>query len=122
MLLIDRNPIDLSFRELKRLIDYLTVDGNPKVTKYAMRYYSLIADTLGCLIVIGIAIPFGMSGVRVSPVVGVSKSIGLFFVYYLLVSLATMIGGRELLSPAVAAWLPNLVMAGVAGWLFMRMR
>jgi len=122
MLLIDRNPIDLSFRELKRLIDYLTVEGNPKVTKYAMRYYSLIADTLGCLIVIAIAIPFAMSGVRVSPVVGVSKSIGLFFVFYLLVSIATMIGGRELLDPAIAAWLPNLVMVGMAGWFFTRMR
>jgi lipopolysaccharide export system permease protein len=122
MLLIDRKPIDLSFRELRRLIDYLTIDGSPKVTKYAMRYYSLIADTLGCLIVIGIAIPFAVSGVRVSPVVGVSKSIGLFFAYYLLVSLANMIGGRELLPPQVAAWLPNLVMAGVAGWLFARMR
>jgi lipopolysaccharide export system permease protein len=122
MLLIDRNPIDLSFRELKRLIDYLTIEGNPKVTKYAMRYYSLIADTLGCLIVIGIAIPFAVSGVRVSPVVGVSKSIGLFFVYYLLVSLANMIGGRELLTPQIAVWLPNLVMVGVAGWFFVRMR
>ncbi len=122
MLLIDRNPVDLSFRELRRLIDYLTIEGNPKVTKYAMRYYSLIADTLGCLIVIGIAIPFAVSGVRVSPVVGVSKSIGLFFVYYLLVSLANMIGGRELLAPQVAAWLPNLVMIGVAGWFFARLR
>jgi lipopolysaccharide export system permease protein len=122
MLLIDRNPIDLSFRELKRLIDYLTIEGNPKVTKYAMRYYSLIADTLGCLIVIGIAIPFAVSGVRVSPVVGVSKSIGLFFAYYLLVSLANMIGGRELLTPQIAVWLPNLVMVGVAGWFFARMR
>jgi LPS export ABC transporter permease LptG len=122
MLLIDRNPIDLSFRELKRLIDYLNVEGNPKVTKYAMRYYSLIADTLGCLIVIAIAIPFAMSGVRVSPVVGVSKSIGLFFVFYLLVSIAAMIGGRNLLSPEIAAWLPNLAMVGVAAWLFARMR
>jgi lipopolysaccharide export system permease protein len=107
---------------LKRLIDYLTIEGNPKVTKYAMRYYSLIADTLGCLIVIGIAIPFAVSGVRVSPVVGVSKSIGLFFAYYLLVSLANMIGGRELLTPQIAVWLPNLVMVGVAGWFFARMR
>jgi lipopolysaccharide export system permease protein len=122
MLLIDRNPIDLSFRELRRLIDYLTAEGNPKVTKYAMRYYSLIADTLGCLIVIGIAIPFSMAGVRVSPVVGVSKSIGLFFVYYLLTALANTIGGRELLAPELAAWLPNLVMIGLAAWFFGRTR
>lgn len=122
MLLIDRNPLDLSFRELRRLIDYLTIDGSPKVIKYAMRYYSLIADTLGCLVAIGIAIPFAVSGVRVSPVVGVSKSLGLFFAYYLLVSLANMVGGRELLPPQIAAWLPNIVMVGLAGWFFARMR
>ena len=122
MLLIDRNPIDLSFRELRQLIDYLLADGSPKVTRYALRYYSLIADTLGCLVVIGIAIPFAVAGVRVSPVVGVSKSIGLFFAYYLLASLANMIGGRELLTPQLAAWLPNVVMIAVAGWFFARMR
>jgi lipopolysaccharide export system permease protein len=122
MLLIDRNPIELSFRELRQLMDYLISEGNPKVTKYALRYYGLIADTLGCLIVIGIAIPFAVSGVRVSPVVGVSKSIGLFFVYYLLTNFANTIGGRELLTPELAAWLPNIVMACVAGWFFIRMR
>jgi lipopolysaccharide export system permease protein len=87
-----------------------------------MRYYSLIADTLGCLIVIGIAIPFSVAGVRVSPVVGVSKSIGLFFLYYLLTTLANTIGGRELLAPAIAAWLPNLVMVGLGAWFFGRTR
>jgi lipopolysaccharide export system permease protein len=122
MLLIDRNPIELSFRELRQLIDYLISDGSPKVTKYALRYFSLIADTLGCLIVIGIAIPFAVSGVRVSPVVGVSKSIGLFFVFYLLSILANTIGGRELLTPEAAAWLPNVVMIAVAGWFLARMR
>ncbi len=121
MLLIDRNPIDLSFRELRVLMDYLISDGSPKVTRYALRYYSLIADTLGCLIVIGIAIPFAVSGVRVSPVVGVSKSIGLFFLYYLLANLANLIGGREMLTPEAAAWMPNLVMAGVACWFFFRL-
>jgi lipopolysaccharide export system permease protein len=122
MLLIDRNPIDLSFYELRQLMNYLISDGNPKVAKYALRYYGLIADTLGCLIVIGIAIPFAVSGVRVSPVVGVSKSIGLFFVYYLLSNVADMIGIRGLLTPEMAAWLPNIVMACVAGWFFIRMR
>lgn len=122
MLLIDRDPVDLSFRELRRIIDYLTVEGNPKVTRYAVRYYRLLADTFGCLIVIGIAIPFAVSGVRVSPAVGVSKSLGLFFAYYLLVSFASMLAGREILTPEAAAWMPNLVMAGLATWLFGRLR
>jgi len=53
--------------------------------------------------------------------VGVSKSIGLFFLYYLLANLANMIGGREMLTPEAAAWMPNLVMAGVACWAFFRL-
>ncbi len=122
MLLIDRDPLDLSFWELRRLINYLRAEGNPKVTMYAIRYYRLLADTLGCLIVTGIAIPFAVSGVRVSPAVGVSKSLGLFFVYYLLVSLAGMLAGREILTPQGAAWMPNLAMAGLATWLFGRLR
>ena len=122
MLLIDRDPLDLSFFELRRIIAYLTVEGNPKVTRYAIRYYQILADTFGCLIVIGIAIPFSVSGVRVSPAVGVSKSLGLFFAYYLLVSFASMLGGREILTPEAAAWMPNLVMAGLATWLFGRLR
>ncbi len=122
MLLIDRDPLDLSFRELHRLIVYLTAEGSPKVTRYAVRYYRLIADTFGCLIVIGIAIPFAVSGVRVSPAVSVTKSLGLFFVYYLLVSLAGMLAMRDILTPEAAAWMPNLAMAGLATWLIGRLR
>lgn len=122
MLLIDRKPTELSSRELRRLIEHFTAERNPKVTRYAVRYYSLQAGTLGCLIVIGIAIPFAMSGVRVSPIVGVSKSIGLFFAYYLLMSAANVLGGRDLLTPELAAWMPNLAMAGVAVWFYGRMR
>ena len=56
------------------------------------------------------------------PVVGVSKAIGLFFAYYLLTNIANTIGGRGLLTPEAAAWLPDLFMAGVAGWFLVRMR
>lgn len=122
MLLIDRNPRDLSFFELQRIVDYFTDEENPKVTRYAVRYYSLLANTLGPLIILAIAIPFAVSGVRVSPVVGVSKSIGLFFIYYLLTTSATLLGGRGYLDPMWAAWLPNLAMIGLATFFFGRLR
>lgn len=122
MLLIDRNPRDLSFFELQRIVDYFTDEENPKVTRYAVRYYSLLANTLGPLIILAIAIPFAVSGVRVSPVVGVSKSIGLFFVYYLLTTSSTLLGGRGYLDPMWAAWVPNLAMVGLATYFFGRMR
>jgi lipopolysaccharide export system permease protein len=122
MLLFDRKPVDLSFNELGRIVDYFSAEDNPKVVPYEVRYYGLLADTLGPLIIIAMAIPFAAAGVRTSPAVGVSKSIGLFFGYYILNSFATLLGGRGYLDPVWAAIMPNMVMIGLAAWLFGRMR
>jgi len=122
MLLIDRKPTELSFNELRRITDYFSSEDNPKFLRYEVRYYGLLFDTLGPLIIIAIAIPFAVSGVRVSPAVGVSKSIGLFFLYYILTNLATVLGGRGYLEPVWAALMPNLAMVGLAAYFFGRMR
>ena len=122
MLLIDRRPVDLSFSELRRLIDYLEYENRLKATPYLVRYFSLIADTLGPLIVIAIAIPFAVAGVRVNPAVGVSKSFGLFFLYYILANVASSLATKQLIDPLLAAWLPNLGMSALAAWLFAKLR
>ncbi len=122
MLLIDRKPGQLSFFELQRIVEYFSAESDPKLYRYAVRYYGLLADTLGPLIILAIAIPFAVSGVRVSPAVGVSKSIGLFFVYYLLSTLSTILGGNGFMDPLWAAWLPNLALIGLATFFFGRMR
>jgi len=122
MLLIDRKPIDLSLHELRELMGYLESEHSPKVVNYAVRYYSLIADTLGPLIVIAIAIPFAVAGVRVNPAVGVSKSIGLFVLYYILANVAASLATKGLVDVEIAAWLPNIGMAALAVWFFARMR
>ena len=122
MLLIDRPPGDLSLNELGRITDYFSSENNPKVVPYEVRYYGVLCDTIGPLIIIAMAIPFAMSGVRVSPAVGVSKSIGLFALYYFLTTLATVLGGGGYLEPMWAAVMPNLVMTGLAAYFFGRMR
>jgi lipopolysaccharide export system permease protein len=122
MLLTDRRPVDLSLHELQELIGYLESEKNPKAVPYAVRYFGLIADTVVPLLVIAMAIPFSVTGVRVNPAVGVSKSLGLFFLYYVLTNFAASLATKEIVEPALAAWLPNLGMAGVALWLFTRVR
>lgn len=122
MLLIDRKPGDLSLNQLRRLIDHLEAEHNPKANDYLVRYFGLVADTLGPLIVIAIAIPFAVSGVRVNPAVGVSKSIGLFALYYLFSVFASSLASNRILDPMTAAWLPNVGMMGLALWLFLRLR
>lgn len=122
MLLIDRKPIDLSLHELRQLMAYLEAEHSPKLVAYAVRYYSLIADTLGPLIVIAIAIPFAVTGVRINPAVGVSKSIGLFVLYYIFENIAASLATKGFIDVQFAAWLPNIGMAALAAWFFARMR
>ena len=122
MLLIDRRPIDLSFFELRRLMDYFSEGNRAKGIPYEVRYDALIADILGPLIVIAIAIPFSIVGVRVNPAVGVSKSIGLFFLYYVMENIASLVATKEWVDPGLAAWLPNLSMGAIAILLFAALR
>jgi len=122
MLLIDRRPIDLSFFELRRLITFFEGRNSARSIPYAIRYEALLADIIGPLIVIAIAIPFSITGVRVNPAVGVSKSIGLFLLYYALENVASLMATRQWIEPATAAWMPNVCMAGLAVWFFSRVR
>ncbi len=122
MLIMDRKAGDLSFFELRRLISHFKETGNLKVVPYEVRYFGLIADTLGPLLVIALAVPFAVSGVRVNPAVGVSKSIGLFFLYYIFMNLATSLATKGLMDPVYAAWFPNLGMGAIGLWLFVRLR
>jgi len=122
MLIIDRKAIDLSLHELRRLMDFYSVDNNPKGLPYAVRYFGILADAFGPLLVIALAVPFAVSGVRVNPAVGVSKSIGLFFLYYILMNVANALAAKEIMDPLWAAWLPNIGMSTIAVWLFWRLR
>jgi lipopolysaccharide export system permease protein len=122
MLLIDRKATRLSLWELRELIAQLEKERSPKLAAYAVEYHGLIAGVVGPLIVIAIAIPFAVSGVRINPVVGVSKSIGLFFLYYVMSTLANSLGARGTIDPIAAAWLPNAGMVAIAGWFLLRLR
>ena len=122
--LIDRRRRS-TFRctELGRLVDYFAVNNNPKGIPYAVRFYGLIADILGPLIVIGLAIPFAVTGMRVNPAVGVSKSIGLFMLYYVLENIAGSLAAKNIFgSGSSRPGFPISPWRGLGIWLFARIR
>lgn len=122
MLLLKDRPKDLSFFELSRIIAEPETDQNPRRLEYVVRYHTLLAGTFACFIVTAIAIPFAVSGVRVNPAVGVSKAISLFFLFYVLAEVGRQLGEQGVLAPALAAWLPNLVMIAIAGYFVSKVR
>ena len=122
MLALHKEPDELSLRELDRIVETVQPEENPAVRAYQVRLYSLFAAPFSCFVVLGIAIPFATSGVRTNPMIGVSKCMGFFAVFYVLISLSMILGEREMIPTLVAAWLPNLVMLVLGVELFRRAR
>lgn len=122
MLSFGVKPQDLSFFRLRQIMEYFAVLESPKLKVYAIRYYGILAGTFAPLIVILIAIPFAITGVRVNPAVGVSKSLGLFAVYFALEQVAVSMGKQGMMAPLVAACVPGAVLLCVGGWFYARMR
>ncbi|MEM8868240.1 MAG: LptF/LptG family permease [Verrucomicrobiota bacterium] len=118
MLALHKDPDELSLFELDRVIGAVPPEENPAVRAYLVRYYSLLAAPFSCLVVVGIAVPFAVSGVRTNPMIGVSKCVGFLGIFYVLVSVATILGERQLIESWLAAWLPNIVMLLVSLWLY----
>ena len=107
-------PKDLSLFELQKLIAAAGDDGSENMRPYTEQLISLWVSPFACIIVVAIAIPFSISGVRTNPMVGVSKTAGLFFSYYLLDSLFSAMGSSGLMPATLAAVVPNVAMLALA--------
>ena len=118
MLTLAKHLEDLSLFEIRSLLNRISPADNPKMHAYAVRYQTILALPFTCLIVVGIAIPFAVAGVRTNPMIGVSKAVGLFVAYYVVVNLARLLGEQQMVSPWLAAWIPIVLMLSVAVYFF----
>ena len=89
------------------------------MAQFAMRYHGTLASPMICLVVVAIAIPYAVVGGRVNPMIGVSKTLGLFVAYYFAAMILNALGASGTLPPVVAAWLAPL---GLAAWALPRLR
>jgi len=122
LLTLDRRAKDLSLFELKTILDYYGDGDNPKALPLRIRYHSLLAGTVICFIIVGLAVPYSVTGVRANPMVGVSKSTSLLFSYFLIIKLVLLFGEQGHISPVIAAWTPNIMMSIFAVFLYSRLK
>lgn len=115
---LSKKPQDLSFFELRMLLEKIPPESNPAMKSYEVRVQNILASPFRCLVVVGIAIPFAVAGVRTNPLVGVSKSVGLFALYYVVASICRLLGEQQVLPVLVAAWLPLVAMMLVSVYFF----
>lgn len=114
MALTMRRPEDLSLFEAATLIDTIGDRTAAEAQPYLVRWYSVWASAFACVIVVAIAIPFSVAGVRTNPMVGVSKTVGLFFLYFVVDSVFGALGGRGYVAPFWAAAIPVIGMLAFA--------
>ncbi len=120
MITLRQRAGDLSLGELRTVLAQAPAAENPSMNVYAVRYHAILASPFLGLVIVGLAVPFAVSGVRVNPMVGVSKAVGLLFIYYLVSNLCALLGNQQHLPPMLAAWLPILLMLGWGVGLFRR--
>jgi lipopolysaccharide export system permease protein len=106
-----KEPDKLSLREVSRFVDQAGTNPGGQNAAYAMRYHAIMSAPFICLIVVGVAIPFSVLPGRISPMVGVAKTFGLFLGFYFLTSFCAAFGESGALPPMFAAWLPAALAA-----------
>jgi len=81
-----------------------------------------LATPWTCLVVVLIAVPFGVPVGRRNVFVGVASSLFIGFTYFVLQQVCLALGSGGYVTPWLAAWAPNLSF-GLAGlWLTSRVR
>ena len=114
-----KDPDKLSLREVSRFVELAGSNPGGQNAAYAMRYHSILSAPIICLVVIAVAIPFSVGAGRISPMVGVAKTFGLFLAFYFLTSFCSAFGESGALPPMIAAWIPAVL---AAAWVIPKLR
>jgi len=110
------NPRDVSGRTkdtdqldiiaLAKYINQQRSFGSPEVPELCVRWHQKIAIPFSCFIFVILGSTMGIRPQRSSSSVGLGVTVLVLFMYYVMLSLFGMMG---MLLPALAAWLPNIL-------------
>lgn len=114
-----KEPQEMTLSELKENIELLKAQGAPS-RRLEVRYNQRFAIPWASVVFVLVGAPLALSHHRASSSVGVGLSVLIIFVYYVLLSLGQAFGDAGEIPPALAAWLPNLILGGVGTALCLR--
>ena len=110
----------MNAKELKVFIAQEKTLGK-NITKLMIQYYLKFALPFACLIftMIGAAVSFQPH--RRSSAMGMGLSIVIILAYYIIYSLGFALGINSVISPIIAAWMPNILVGLVSIYLLNRL-
>jgi lipopolysaccharide export system permease protein len=107
------SPKEMNMIELSKYVDILK-ESNSVTNDLLVRLYQKVTQPLACLIVALAGAPLGLLARRSRSNIGLIYSAIVVFLYYVLQSSSGALGEAGRIGPALAAWLPNMVI-GVMG-------
>jgi lipopolysaccharide export system permease protein len=116
-----RNPQEMRFRELSRFIAALERSGGDANLLRVERALK-IAIPITCLVIALFGAPLATSTQRGGTAYGIGVSLATTIIFLLMIQLTKAVGGKALINPDLAAWLPNAMFAVMGLVLLMLVR
>ncbi len=113
LMVAPKAPEDMNYQELGRFITAQARSG-VDVDKLRVERMLKIAIPVTCVIILLFGAPLATSTQRGGAAFGVGLSLGTTIIFLILIQLTKAIGGKGLISPELAAWIPSMLF-GVAG-------
>jgi lipopolysaccharide export system permease protein len=117
-----RSTDSLSLKELERYIRK-NKEAGLDTLRYEVDYQAKLSFAFAGLVMALIGIPFSVGKARSGgTAANVGITIGLAFAYWAFYSSGLTLGRHAAIAPALAAWVPNVLMAGLAIFALMRLK
>jgi len=116
-----KDPGDMGFEELGAYIKAMELSGADVNTLRVTRMLN-ITIPVTCLVILLFGAPLATSNQRGGAAYGVGVSLGTTIVFLMLIQLTKAIGGKGIIPPEIAAWVPSVLFAVVGAWLLSRVR
>jgi len=118
--------VNTKMRKIKTLERQMTNEFNllnsyqKSINKYGVEIHKKFSLPVACILFVLLGAPLGVLARKGGFVVGMSLSFGFFLIYYLFLIGGEEMADRNLVSPAVGMWAPNILLFMVAFYLTVR--
>jgi lipopolysaccharide export system permease protein len=112
---------EMSLAQAKEYLEAVKLSGNEeRVRKWEVRIQEKVAIPFACVSFALVGAALGLRPQNASKATSFGVCVGLIFAYYLALVLMRSLGVQGILSPFVAAWLPNFLGLGAGSFLLIR--
>ncbi len=114
----ERSPEDMNIGQAKKYLTLIRDSGKEQeIARFAVRIQQKYAFPFICFVFALIGSALGSNYSQINRSKGFGLCVGIVFIYYLLGFAIGSLGIAGIISPLVAAWLPNILCLNVGIWL-----